>query len=150
MIDKIQEVRYTLSFKTIENYEFFLYTLSERFPSIKRSTVTLVKRGASLARVSGEINFEKGYRLVVRERLLFHCSPIIINWYGYEIWKEDEKICWYDSQPHPNDSKLESTFPHHKHIPPNIKRNRIPSQKISFTQPNFPELIHEIESLIRK
>lgn len=138
------------SLQTIEDYELFLYTLTEKFPSIRSSTVTLIKRGSSLARVAGEIHFDKGYFIVVRERLLFHLSPILIDWYGYEIWKGEEKLSWYDSQPHPNESKLESTYPHHKHVPPNIKRNRIPAPTMSFDKPNLPELILEIESLIRK
>lgn len=135
-------------FQTIENYEFFLYTLTENFQSINRSTVNLIKRGASLARVSGEITLRQGYRIVVRERLLFHCSPIVIDWYGYEIWKGKEKLYWYDSQPHPGESKLESTFPHHRHIPPDMKRNRVPAPNMSFDDPNLPGLIREIETLM--
>jgi hypothetical protein len=42
---------------------------------------------------------------------------------------------------------LQSTHPHHKHIPPDIKHNRIPAENMSFSQPNLPALIHEIESL---
>ena len=41
-----------------------------------------------------------------------------------------------------------STHPHHKHVPPNIKRNRIPAPEISFGQPNLPFLIEEIEANI--
>ena len=47
-------------------------------------------------------------------------------------------------------STLASTFPHHKHIPPDIKHNRIPAPEISFTQPNLPVLIQEIEVLIKE
>jgi len=36
-------------------------------------------------------------------------------------------------------------IPHHKHVPPNIKRHRIPAPGISFTAPNLPFLIEEIE-----
>ena len=42
-------------FRTPEDYELFLYTLVEQFPSIRRSTVTLIRRGTSLARVAGEL-----------------------------------------------------------------------------------------------
>ncbi len=35
--------------------------------------------------------------------------------------------------------------PHHKHVPPDIKRNRIPAPALSFTRPNLPLLIEEIE-----
>lgn len=52
---------------------------------------------------------------------------------------------WYDPQPHPNDPALASTHPHHKHIPPEIKRHRIPAPGLGFDQPNLPFLIEEIE-----
>jgi hypothetical protein len=37
---------------------------------------------------------------------------------------------------------------HHKHIPPNIKRNRIPAPDLSFESPNLPFLIGEIEGFL--
>lgn len=61
--------------QSIETYELFLYTLTETFPFIEHCSVSLIRRGASLARVSKEIHFDCDFRLVVRERLLFHCSP---------------------------------------------------------------------------
>jgi hypothetical protein len=89
-------------------------------------------------------------RLAVRERLDYRRLPVLIDWYGYEIWKGDIKLYWYDSQPHPNDFSLQSTHPHHKHIHPNIKHNRIPAPSMNFDKPNIPSLINEIEDLIRK
>ncbi|MEE4355379.1 MAG: DUF6516 family protein, partial [Desulfococcaceae bacterium] len=56
---------------------------------------------------------------------------------------------WYDSQPHPNTPELAENHPHHKHIPPNIKSNRIPAPQLSFRQANLPVLIQEIETLIK-
>ena len=55
--------------RTPEDYELFLYTLTERFQSVRRSTVTFARRGGSLARVAGELYFEQDIRLVVRERV---------------------------------------------------------------------------------
>ena len=121
------------SLRAPEDYELFLYTLTEQFPVVRRSTVTFVRRGASLARVAGELIFDWGIRLVVRERILYHRLPATIDWYGYEIWRGEEKLYWYDSQPHPDEPALQSTYPHHKHIPPNIKQNRIPAPDMSFT-----------------
>ncbi len=37
------------------------------------------------------------------------------------------------------------THPHHKHILPDIKHHRIPAPDLSFTRPNLPFLIQEIE-----
>jgi hypothetical protein len=113
--------------RTAEDYELFLYTLVEQFPAVQRSTVTFIRRGASLARVSGELFFAQGIRLIIRERVLFHRLPGVIDWYGYEVWRNDERLYWYDPQPHPHDPELQKTHPHHKHVPPNIKNNRIPA-----------------------
>jgi hypothetical protein len=137
-------------FRTAEDYELFIYTLSERFPIIKRSTIRFIRIGSSLARVAGELFFENDLKLVIRERVIFNRLPITLDWYGYEIYQKDRKISWYDPQPHPNDPSLQNTFPHHKHIHPNIKNNRISAPNMSFTQPNIIALISEIESIIEK
>jgi hypothetical protein len=134
--------------RTPEDYELFLYTLKEQFSSVRRSTVTFIRRGATLALVTGELYFDNDVRLVIRERLVYHRLPVAIDWYGYEIWHGSEKLYWYDSQPHPHDPTLQSTYPHHKHISPDIKHHRIPAPEICFNRPNLPVLIHEIEALI--
>ena len=136
--------------QTIEDYELFLYTLKERFPFIRHSTLILSKRGISLARVSGELQFDHGIRLIVRERILYNRLPAVIDEYGYEVWKVNNKLYWYDAQPHPNDPTLQSTYPHHKHIQPNIRNNRIPAPESSFAEPNLPMLIRETKALIEK
>ncbi|HVM50317.1 MAG TPA: DUF6516 family protein, partial [Candidatus Acidoferrum sp.] len=134
--------------RTLEDYELFLYTLTEQFKSVRHSTVTLVRRGASLARVSGEVHFEKGLRLVLLERIVADRLPAVIEAYGYEIWRGEEKLCWYDSQPHPEDPALASTHPHHQHVPPDLKNCRVPAPEMNFTSPNLPALIAEIERLL--
>jgi len=131
-----------------EDYELFLYSLPERFPAIRRSTLIFVRRGHSLARVSGEVLFDRDVRLVVLERLVFDRRPGLIESYGYEVYQGQEKLYWYDPQPHPNDPELQSTHPHHKHVPPDIKHNRMPAPGMSFTRPNLPELIREIGDLL--
>lgn len=135
--------------RTPEDYELFLYTLADQFPSVRVSTVVFIRLGSTLARVTGELRFDQEIRLVVRERILYDRLPALIDWYGYEVWQAGEKLYWYDSQPHPNDATLASTHPHHKHVPPDIKHNRIPAPEMSFTQPNLPVLIQEIEVLIK-
>jgi len=134
--------------RTLEDYELFLYTLTEQSNSIRHSTITLVRRGASLARVSGELHFDQKFRLVLLERIVAERLPATIEAYGYEIWRGQEKLCWYDCQPHPEDTTLASTHPHHKHIPPDLKSNRVPAPEMSFLRPNLPHLIAEIERLL--
>jgi len=58
--------------------------------------------------------------------------------------KDYEYLIWYDSWSHPDDKSLAATDPHHKHIHPNIKHNRIPAPNLSFYQPNLIFLINEI------
>ena len=137
-------------FRTPEDYELFLYGLAEQFPLIRRSTLTFVRRGVSLARVAGELYFAHDLRLVVRERVVYDRLPAVLDAYGYEVWRGDEKLYWYDSQPHPDDLHLQSTHPHHKHVPPDLKHHRIPAPALSFTQPNLPALIEEIRLLIEQ
>ena len=134
--------------RTPEDYELFLYTIAELFSSVRRSTLTFVRRGTSLARVAGELYFDHDIRVIVRERLVYSRLPAVIDWYGYEVWRGAEKLFSYDPQPHASDISLQSTHPHHKHIPPGIKHNRIPAPNISFTRPNRPEIIQEVDALI--
>lgn len=134
--------------RTAEDYELFLYTLAQQFPSVRRSTLTFARLGSSLARVAGELYFDRDIRPVVRERVLYDRSPLVIDWYGYEVWQGNEKLYWYDSQPHPGETALQSTYPHHKHVPPDVKHHRIPAPDMSFTRPNLPVLIKEIETLL--
>ena len=134
--------------QSLPEYERFIYTLQRHYPSIHRSTLTVVRRGRTAARLAGELEIGD-YRIVVREKLSFADRPGRITGYGYEIWHGDEKLCWYDSQSHPNNPDLASTHPHHQHIPPDIKHHRVPAPDISFARPNLPFLIREIEQLLK-
>ena len=68
--------------------------------------------------------------------------------YSYTVYKGQDKIAWYDQQPHPDDANLSQTFPHHRHVHLNIKKNRIPSSGISFDNLNLPLLIEEIDDFV--
>lgn len=57
--------------RTSQDYELFIYSLAERFSSVRSSTLTFVRRGAFLARVGGELHFDHDIRIVVRERLVY-------------------------------------------------------------------------------
>lgn len=135
--------------RTDADYELFIYSVAESYQSVERSTLTFVRKGATFALISGELHLVGGYRIVVRERIVYDRLPAEIDWYGYEVWRESEKLYWYDSQPHPNEPKLQSTHPHHKHVPPDIKHNRIPAPLMSFASPNLPVIIAEIDTMIR-
>ena len=66
-----------------------------------------------------------GLRLRLREEIDFEAA--LIAAYGYEVDRGSERLFWYDDFPHPADPSLVSTFPHHKHVPPDIRRHRIPA-----------------------
>jgi hypothetical protein len=128
---------------SLSEYEQLVYTLPERYSSIKRSTLVVIRRGPTFAELTGVVEFEDEITLTVWEDLNF--SRGVIQGYSYAVNQRGERLYWYDPQPHPNDPSLASTHPHHKHVPPNIKRNRIPAPGLSFTHPNLPLLIEEIE-----
>ena len=134
--------------QSLAEYELFIYTLQQSYPSIRRSTLVVIRRGTIAAAVLSEIELVQGLRLVVSERLSFLRQPGSIMDYGYEVWQGVEQLYWYDSQPHPDNPTLASTHPHHKHVPPDIKHNRIPAPGLSFKQPNLPFLIEEIEQTL--
>ena len=114
-------------------------------PGIRRSTVAVWSDSPFTGVAEGEVFFSNGVRLRMREELDFDAG--LITAYGYEVYRSEERLYWYDDFPHPGDPSLASTFPHHKHIPPDIKHNRIPAPEISFDRPNLPALIAEIEAL---
>ncbi len=132
---------------SLGNYSQFVTELLNQLP-VKSSTVTVWSASPYTGIAEGEIFFSNEIRLRMREELDFDAG--LITSYGYEVYRTIERLYWYDDFPHPNDPTLASTHPHHKHIPPNIKRNRIPAPQMSFTQPNLPALIREIEYLIKE
>jgi len=133
--------------KSLTDYSHFVAELLNH-PSVERSTVVVWSDSPYTGVAEGEVHFSNGVRLRLREELDFEAN--LIASYGYEVYQDDERLYWYDDFPHPNDPDLASTFPHHKHVPPNIKHNRIIAPEISFTQPNLPVLLNEIEGLIKE
>jgi hypothetical protein len=149
-------------------YQAFVYGLPEQFPGIRRSTLVYIPTGELFGRVEGMLLFNHDTVLCVREYLNFELG--VIEGYGYEVslanllvnapafpaatqycepgYTQKDRLYWYDSFPHPNDPSLAATDPHHKHIPPDIKHHRVLAPDLSFTTPNLPFLIREIEQLL--
>ena len=114
-------------------------------PNVQSSTVAVWSDSPYTSVAEGEVFFVNGLRLRMREEV--DLDARLITSYGYEVYRGEERLYWYDDFPHPNDPKLASTMPHHKHVPPDIKHNRLPAPNISFTRPNLPVLIEEIEEV---
>jgi len=134
------------SMPSLEEYQTFIYTLAASFPPVKSSTLVIRWVDEDTRWVTGEVFFACNIRLHVSEVVNFRRRAIVR--YGYEIYRGDERLYWYDSQPHPDDPSLASTYPHHKHILPDIKHHRLPAPELSFSHPNIPFLIREIKELL--
>jgi len=130
------------SLASLQEYEQYIYAIPSLYPQVDESTLVFVRIGRYLAKISGEILFKKNIRLKVLQIVDFG-RPEILR-YSYTVFQEQEKLYWYDPQPHPHIPALASTHPHHKHIPPDLKHNRLPAPGLSFTEPNLPLLIQEI------
>lgn len=131
---------------SLQAYGEFVYTLQQRVPSIRASTLVLIPRGALLAELAGRLEFEADLVLEVSEELDFARQRLLT--YFYAVTRAGERLYWYDPQPHPTDPTPASTHPHHQHVPPDIKHHRVPAPGLSFTQPNLPFLIQEIEAIL--
>jgi hypothetical protein len=136
-----------LSLTSLDNYSRQIAELLDR-PTIHHSTVSVWSVSPYTGVTEGDVIFLHGFRLRIREEVDF--ADGMITSYGYEVYHGEERIYWYDDFPHPNDPTLASTFPHHKHIPPDIKRHRIPAPEICYTHCNLPGLIQDIEALIEQ
>jgi hypothetical protein len=130
--------------QSLAGYSRFVAELFDH-PNVERSTVTLWSDSPYTGIAEGEAFFSNGLRLRMREEIDF--AAALITSYGYEVYRGEERLYWYDDFPHPGDPTLASTFPHHKHVPPDIRRHRIPAPGISFDHPNLPLLLREIEAL---
>ncbi len=128
---------------SIESYSQVIYAFLSTATAVRGHTIRIYPRGATVGIMEGRVEFDQGIVLRVYERLDFARQRIAA--YSYEVWQGQRQLYWYDPWEHPDNDSLASSFPHHKHIPPDIKRHRIPATDLSFTRPNLPFLIEEIE-----
>lgn len=120
------------------------FLLAER-TTIERHTLAVYTTGQTVGLMRGQVFFRSGHVLRVYEQIDFVAQRIL--GYFYEVTRQGEVLWWYDSMPHPDIPELQSTHPHHKHVPPDIKHNRIPAPGLSFTEPNLPRLVAEVEAV---
>lgn len=131
--------------RSLKSYSELVTRLLQR-SEVQRSTVAVWSDSPYTGVAEGEVTFTGGFRLRLREELDF--ADGLITSYGYEVYRGDKRLYWYDDFPHPEDPSLASSFPHHKHVPPDIKRNRIPAPGLSFDRPNLPLILDEITDLM--
>ncbi|PKO22165.1 MAG: hypothetical protein CVU38_10900 [Chloroflexi bacterium HGW-Chloroflexi-1] len=128
-----------MSFPSKSEYESLVYGLLDTYPEVITSTLRLYSVSALLVIVEGSVHLRNALELRVVEVLNFKSGRI--QRYSYTVLCAGERIRWYDSEPHPENPELASTFPHHRHEPPDIKHNRRPAPGISFDEPNLATLI---------
>jgi hypothetical protein len=129
---------------SLAEYSRFVAEVLNR-PKVTSSTVSIWSDSRGTGIAEGEVFFSSGIRLRLRKELDFEAS--LITSYGYEVYRASERLFWYDDFPHPDDPSLASTFPRHKHVPPDIRHHRIPGPGLSFTAPNLPAVLEEIEAI---
>jgi len=128
-----------MSFPTRSEYEQLIYSLPYQSSEIRSSSLRLYTRSSDVAVMRGSLYFQNGLELRIFEVLDFVAA--CISDYSYTVLRGEERVRWYDPQPHPEVPELRSTFPHHCHESPDIKHNRRPAPGISFTAPNLATLI---------
>jgi len=126
----------------IASYSAFVYALQERHPFVTGPTLVLAPIGATLAKLDGRIECQGAIHLEVWELIDFASRRI--RTYSYEVYREGEKVCWYDAWEHPEIPALASTFPHHRHIPPNLRDHRVPAPGIGFESPNLDVVLENV------
>ena len=109
---------------SLSAYSQFVAELLSR-PTITRSTVRVWSDSSHTGVAEGEVFFDRGFLLRIREELDFAAK--LITAYGYEAYRSENRLFWYDDFPHPEIPELASTFPHHKHVAPDIRHNRLPA-----------------------
>jgi len=132
-----------MSLNSYAEYTQLIFRLLADRPTVANHTLAVFTVNRTVGIVRGEVMFHSGRTLRVFEQVDFVTHRIVK--YSYELAHEDDTLWWYDSMPHPNVPELQSTHPHHKHIPPDIKHHRIPAPEISFDRPNLPSLLAQIE-----
>lgn len=127
-------------------YAQLIYSLLAQRPSVASHTLAVYTISQTVGMTRGQVLFHSGHVLHVYEQIDFVSHRILK--YFYELTFEGESLWWYDPMPHPDVPDLQSTYPHHKHIPPGVKHNRIPAPGLSFAEPNLPRVLEEAESFV--
>ncbi len=136
-----------MSSKSREEYEHFIYSLPDRYPVISFSTLVLKTLGATIGKIEGEVHFPNRIRLKVFELIDFAKNRVVT--YTYEVCRAEQRLYWYDPMEHPKDQKLAESYPHHKHIQPDIKHHRVPAPELSFELTNLDTIIREVLEKLR-
>ena len=126
----------------IASYSAFVYAVAERHSFVTHTALTLAPIGATLAKLEGRIECQGGVHVEVWELIDFRARRIRTD--SYEVYRGDEKLSWYDAWEHPEIPELTATFPHHKHVQPNMRDNRVAAPGIRFDAPNLDVVLADV------
>jgi hypothetical protein len=130
-----------------EEYARLIFSLLADRPTVQSHTLAVYTVSQTIGITRGQVVFRSGHVLHVFEQIDFVAHRILK--YFCQVTCEGESLWWYDSMPHPDVPELQSTHPHHKHLPPGIKHHRVPAPDMCFTAPNLPRLLAEVETTIQ-
>jgi len=82
--------------QSLAAYSHFVAELLDR-SGVERSTVVVWPASPYTGIAEGEVHFSHGIRLRLREELDFDAG--LITSYGYEVYRHDERLYWYDDVP---------------------------------------------------
>lgn len=121
-----------MAFPPRDAYERFIYSLPAMHPEIQSSTLRLYSNSPTTCFVRGSIWFRSELELRVFEYLDFSDGELLN--YHYTVFHGQERICWYDPQPHQEIPKLASNpsppstrSPRHQAQPQTRPRHQLPS-----------------------
>ena len=60
---------------SLPDYELFIYSLQDRYPTIETTTLAVVRQASDVATIEGDLVFRKGFRLRVMEVVRFDLDP---------------------------------------------------------------------------
>ena len=84
--------------QSLAAYSRFVAEVLNR-PSVRRSTIAIWSTSPYTGVAEGEAYFTRGFRLRLREELDFDAH--VIASYGYEVYRGEERLYWYDDFPLP-------------------------------------------------
>jgi hypothetical protein len=91
-------------FPSQSDYELLVYTLPQTYPDILWSSLRFYTTSRGTAMVKGNVRFRNGLELRVNETVDFVAGRI--SNYSYTVFRGEERIRWYDPQPHPETPEL--------------------------------------------
>ena len=130
-----------------EDYELFLYTLASSFPRYSFNAY-FARLGSSLARVSGELSLITTFVWSFAYVSCNDRSPMLLTGMDTRCGRRRRSCSGMILSLIRTEPALQSTHPHHKHIPHISSTIVVRRPTMSFSRPNLPELIERSKPFV--